>query len=415
MCLKVLLTPLNKIPPKRKVFTFLPQNKNLLYTKINTYDTLTSTHYHKCIKMPEKEKKKLPKLPSIIKMMKDVYRDMIAGFKELKNDLPNMREKLKNPVKTQYELGLYHAQKENLTDAKFRFWITTILDKNHAYAWYRMGWADFLKGKPNKAKKSLEKALAIKPDLKEAKFWLDNINEKETINEIPLQVIKEDADRWADIYDMLFLNELQYVGHEAVCKNVLDNLEGKTVLDLGCGTGLCGKILRQKAGKIVGVDISPKMIEHANNLYLFETEEEIENDKKDEKNTENNTENKEPVKKVKVYDELVENDIISYFRNTNDKFDVIVGAYTFNFFSNLSELLSLCKKALTPNGKLSFSVELMENGDYKFSQEVGMFIHSDKYIRKTLDENGFKVIKDESVKLYGDCLNGVLYTCQLVG
>ena len=39
---------------------------------------------------------------------------------------------------------------------------------------------------------------------------------------------------------------------------VLDVLD---VLDLGCGTGLCGPLLRPYARALAGVDLSPQMLE----------------------------------------------------------------------------------------------------------------------------------------------------------
>src|ERR1700758_879117 len=41
-------------------------------------------------------------------------------------------------------------------------------------------------------------------------------------------------------------------------------LEGKRILDLGCGEGYCSRMLRQRgASDILGVDLSPRMIELA--------------------------------------------------------------------------------------------------------------------------------------------------------
>src|SRR6202012_4484032 len=38
---------------------------------------------------------------------------------------------------------------------------------------------------------------------------------------------------------------------------------GLRILDLGCGTGLCGPLLRPWAARLVGVDLSPKMLSKA--------------------------------------------------------------------------------------------------------------------------------------------------------
>ena len=43
----------------------------------------------------------------------------------------------------------------------------------------------------------------------------------------------------------------------------LKNVKNKRVLDLGCGTGIYSKILKNRGAKVFGIDISPKMLEIA--------------------------------------------------------------------------------------------------------------------------------------------------------
>jgi ubiquinone/menaquinone biosynthesis C-methylase UbiE len=47
--------------------------------------------------------------------------------------------------------------------------------------------------------------------------------------------------------------------------SLIDNVKGKNVLDLGCGTGMHTKILKRRGADVWGLDISPKMIEIARN------------------------------------------------------------------------------------------------------------------------------------------------------
>jgi len=370
--------------------------------------------------MSKKEKKKLPKLPSLGTVIKELFRDAVDGIKKFKDEFPTIKEKLKDPTKTQYELGLYHAKKGNLRDALLRFWITTKLDKNHAEAFYRIGWVHFQKSKDNKAKKSLEKALSLNPNLIEARFLL-NIIEKKYIDEIPLDMIKEDADRWADIYESVFLQDMEYKGHQAVCNAILgifnfQNKEDKIpkVLDLGCGTGLCGVYLRKQTAHITGVDISSAMLKYADDLKeeKIDIQKEIEKKSapkefKDGKTNKEVDEKKEIKETIKVYDKLIEGDIISYLRNTEEKFDAISAGYTFNFFGNLKELFPLCKKVLKGGGILAFTVEDCKEDSYKFSDKAGMFIHSNEHIKKT--SGGFEIIKEDDIKVYNGCKNGKLY------
>ena len=44
---------------------------------------------------------------------------------------------------------------------------------------------------------------------------------------------------------------------------LLGNLKGKKVLDIGCGAGIYAKIMTQKGARVKGFDITPKMLEIA--------------------------------------------------------------------------------------------------------------------------------------------------------
>ena len=71
--------------------------------------------------------------------------------------------------------------------------------------------------------------------------------------------VQEGYERWAGIYDktpnpLLALEECHLV-------NVLPNLVGSNVLDLGCGTGRwLARLLSRGASSVVGIDLSPAML-----------------------------------------------------------------------------------------------------------------------------------------------------------
>lgn len=45
----------------------------------------------------------------------------------------------------------------------------------------------------------------------------------------------------------------------------------RRILDAGCGTGLCGPLLRPFASHLTGVDLSPRMVEKAHDRGSYDT------------------------------------------------------------------------------------------------------------------------------------------------
>ena len=49
--------------------------------------------------------------------------------------------------------------------------------------------------------------------------------------------------------------------------DILGDVSEKTVLDIGCGNGHITREIAKRAGKVIGIDISPEMLEQARRLY----------------------------------------------------------------------------------------------------------------------------------------------------
>jgi predicted TPR repeat methyltransferase len=97
------------------------------------------------------------------------------------------------------------------------------------------------------------------------------------------------------------------------------------VLDAGCGTGLCGPLIAPYARRLVGVDLSERMLDQAG-----------------ERN---------------VYDELVNGELTAYLAGCTEAFDVIVSADTLVYFGPLEAVVGASENALRPGGRLIFTVE----------------------------------------------------------
>ncbi len=110
-------------------------------------------------------------------------------------------------------------------------------------------------------------------------------------------------------------------------KSLISSLNGKSVLDLGCGTGQFAKYcIEQGASKVVGVDISKNMIERANKENKHE--------------------------KIDYICTPIED-----FELQNHKFDKIISSLAIHYIENYSALIKKVYGLLNENGEFIFSTE----------------------------------------------------------
>jgi len=160
---------------------------------------------------------------------------------------------------------------------------------------------------------------------------------------------------------------------EAIRAELSEGAEGFDVLDAGCGTGLCGPLLRPIARRLVGVDLSGVMIQHACELNL--------------------------------YDDLVEGELTDYLNDHPQEFDLIVAADTFNYFGALEPLLTAAASSLREAGILIYTLEQCDLsasvGDYRLNLH-GRYSHKEDYVRRCMYERGLTISSLESATLRKD-------------
>ena len=134
-----------------------------------------------------------------------------------------------------------------------------------------------------------------------------------------------------------------------------------TILDAGCGTGLCGSFLRPLAGTLTGIDLSSGMLRRAGTLNL--------------------------------YDQLIEAELTAFLGEHAQAYDGVISADTLCYFGALDAMFKATAQALRPGGYLLFTVEKAPaSAGYGYHlQSHGRYSHAPEYVRRELERAGFHV------------------------
>ncbi len=158
-------------------------------------------------------------------------------------------------------------------------------------------------------------------------------------------------DRFAASFDHKVAGRLAYSAPEVASAMLAPLLEARrdlSVLDLGCGTGLSGAIVRPAAARLAGVDVSEGMLERARATGL--------------------------------YDQL-ERDELQPFLDAADPgtYDVVLALDVFIYVGALDRVLPAIARVLKAAGQAIFSVERLEGDGYRLVPS-GRFAHSQAYV-----------------------------------
>lgn len=177
--------------------------------------------------------------------------------------------------------------------------------------------------------------------------------------------VTETFDNFAAHFDELLRN-LAYRAPEILAEAVAEELPPPgadlDVADAGCGTGLCGPLLRPFARNLVGIDLSPAMVERA--------------------------------RQRGVYDELVTAELTEFFSTRHDEYDLIVSADTLCYFGALESIFAAAAGALRGRGRFTFTLERIGSESAPrgfFLEHHGRYRHTESYVRACLSNAGLEV------------------------
>lgn len=135
---------------------------------------------------------------------------------------------------------------------------------------------------------------------------------------------------------------------------------GLRILDGGCGTGLCGPLMKHYASRLVGIDLSLGMLQRA--------------------------------ERTGAYDRLVKQELTAFLLAAEEVSDLIVSADTLCYFGALEEVTKGAARSLVAGGWLIFTVEAADEDGPPYLLDVSArYKHTAGYLRRVLDDAGFDV------------------------
>ena len=253
---------------------------------------------------------------------------------------------------------------------------TLQLQPDYAEGHGTLGRALQQQGRLEEATAAYRMALLLQPDSPEYHYLLAGLTGDHSATTAPASYVRQVFDSYAGTFDEHLVGKLNYRVPELLFEAVLDAAPGRKfdVLDLGCGTGLCGAQFRAVARSLVGVDLAPKMLEKAAARG--------------------------------IYDRLVCGEALATLQAETGRFDLILAGDVFVYVGDLSGVFPAAARALRDAGLLAFSLERHDGEGYVL-RPTARFVHSLAYIRDLSRKHGFTEISTQEIAVRREGLRDV--------
>jgi predicted TPR repeat methyltransferase len=304
----------------------------------------------------------------------DRFENALTHYQELLKSDPDNHEYLYNSGVAQMALG-------HLNEAILYFEKLLNSNPGHFDALSNLAAVHIRLEQKEKAIEYLEKALVQAPNNLATQFMLHALKGDTKYQQTSGEYIKNLFNNYALNYDKHLQETLNYSLPQQMGRLLHQQhlLSFEHTLDLGCGTGLSGIVLRDISSQLTGVDISEKMLLQA--------------------------------KAKGIYDNLVHSEALIFLQQHTHSFALIVALDVLPYFSELNTLFELVKKHLSPKGIFIFSIEKTDQDNY-ILQSTARYAHQPLYISRLCKEYQFNLIHQSDIegrKQLGDKVAMQLY------
>jgi predicted TPR repeat methyltransferase len=264
-----------------------------------------------------------------------------------------------------YSLARDYAADGDLAAAADLYAQATELAPGFASAWFALGEAREALGDREGAHAAYAKARETDPqDRHGAALHLARLGAADPATAALHAYVRTLFDQYAPRFDRA-LADLSYAAPAllrdavvALCRAEARTMRFGTMLDLGCGTGLAGAAFRPHVDWLIGVDLSPKMVEVARTKGL--------------------------------YDKLVVADIGQFLvedRTANARYHLVIAADVFAYVADVAEVCAAVAAVLAPGGLFGFTVET-HAGEGAIVGAKMRYAHGETFVRRAVADAG---------------------------
>jgi predicted TPR repeat methyltransferase len=290
-----------------------------------------------------------------------------------------------------YRLGNVREEQARDADAVACFERATELDPAHAKSWNNLGAARQRLGRIEPAREAYRAALERDPALLQPYLNLGRLCETrgdlegaaalyrealahhpgdsrlghliaaatgQNTSRAPQGYVAALFDDVASRFDRHLVDELEYRVPEVLAGMVQPLPTPARVLDLGCGTGLVGAALAAPGVELIGVDLSPRMLELA--------------------------------QKSGGYSKLMLSDADEALGQlAAESFQAVIAADFFIYVGDIASVFHGVRRVLAPKGVFALSIEGLGAGTYLL-QPTGRYAHTPQYVRSVAAQAGLR-------------------------
>lgn len=261
-------------------------------------------------------------------------------------------------------LGNALRQCRLLKDAIEAFRRALATNPAHAVAHRELGRALYLAGQREEAESVFRSWAAVEPGNPIAVHMLAACSGRDVPMRASDDFVRTTFDEFAESFDEMLVHRLDYRAPELLVDALREKLGAPQpvydILDAGCGTGLCGVLLKPFARALTGVDLSASMLKKAEQRG--------------------------------IYDLLVEGEITRFLGEHAAAFDVVASADTLCYFGDLAPVTRAAFDALRPGGWLCFTLERVDDTDDYRINPHGRYSHACGYVDAVLGAAGFRTV-----------------------
>ena len=258
-------------------------------------------------------------------------------------------------------LALCQLHLERPADALESLNESLALDATLAEAWSQRGSLMRDAGRHAEAAMCFQQAITHGADETLHRFYLASVRGGDaTPPQPPRAYVETLFNEYADDFQTHLLEQLRYQAHQTLLAPLREaGQRYPLVLDLGCGTGLCGQLIRAQADAVDGVDLAEAMVKQS--------------------------------RATGAYRRVVHGDLLGFLREQTEPADLVIAADVFIYVGALEEAFAAVRQRMRPGGCFAFSVELASGqADLQLLPSL-RYAHSPAYVERLAQAHGFRV------------------------